>query len=762
VLWLVILATMAAGCRRTADRRGAAEPAAPEQPAANAQLELTVTPEEGDAPLAVVLRAELVGDVPDEERFRCPSLAWVLGNGEVLITRATNCRPGEIPRVFELGYTYGAAGSYDASARLLALDVEPSHSVPVLVRGATPTAAPAAALPGPTIIIATVGTPATPTGAETRVAVAPRTAGPTGAATAPPVATAVIEAPPAGTATSGPPPVATLRPTSPAAVGGTPPPGGPGPTAAATAVAQLPGRGATPPTAAAPVRPGPTVLTLASATRPPPPASSTAVPVRPAPATLAPATAALATARPATARASAIRPPVVLPVATTPVVPGTAPPVARVSPTPARLGRGLTPTFRQPPTRTATRRAAVAPIGPSPTPGGPEPIAPPATVPGGRPAATARPRTVRPPAVVPTGLRPLIPLATTPAAAPPGGPPEAPRVPPPGAPGQLVVPPVTEPPRPIPSPATAPRRGPTPTVGLPSGPAPSSKAAAARVMPADLYYLAGEPRQVWRIPASGGAPEQLTHAAAPVDTYAASSSGVLATVANGALELVLPGTAPRPLAPAGAAAPVWSADGRRLAYSADGVQVLDLATGRTTTVAPEGTPIAWSRDGQWLLLRLPDGGLVVVHLRTGARQRLPVVPAAAAGWLPDRDVIWLAGPGLRLVSIQGTMTVVALLPDDRPADHVFTRPDNRLLVIADLGDGASPYAIDLGGDRLEPKLVGPPIAGAELGGFAWAPDGRHAAVASAAGLRFIDPLTGAGVPLVSEPVAQPAWVLAAR
>jgi hypothetical protein len=545
VLALALPLLVATACDRAGEESEARATEAPDRP----RLELTVAPRTGDAPFAVHLEVRLLGATDGDPSLRCPSLAWDLGNADVLIARAGDCAAGDPPRIFEVDYTYRSAGAFYASARVLASDVEASSPVQVLVRGATPTPPVVAAAPGPTIIIAT---PAT-----TRVAlVAP----------------------------------------SPAPAGGTP---RRTPRAAATAIRTT--------ASVVPAR--------VTAAMPPTPGGSMTAPSSP------------------------------LPTGAMPAATG--------------------------PTTTGAMPAATAPL---PT--------------GAIPAATPEP-TVRPPAT---------------------------RVPP--------------------------------------------AAAASRVLPADLYYLDGA-GMLWRLPASGGAPRPVDGVEAPVYTFQVSATGSVAYTRGGALRLVAAGLASRELAAAPASDPVWSRDGRRLAYAMDGVRVYDVSRDDTALVTGAGTPLAWSPDGDRLLIRDADGQALAVDLASGTRVALPIGVVSEAGWLPDRDVAWLAGPGLRLVSFDGPLTVLTAIDPGVAVGDGFVRPDLRLLALRQEGASSRAVGVDLTATSVAADPIGPVL---DLGGadFAWAPDGRTAAVAGPGGLDVVDVTTGARVPLVTDPARRPQWVLTGR
>lgn len=306
-------------------------------------------------------------------------------------------------------------------------------------------------------------------------------------------------------------------------------------------------------------------------------------------------------------------------------------------------------------------------------------------------------------------------------------------------------------------------RPPTPAAGGATAPtAPGAGAVARRVLPADLYYLAGEPRQIWRLPVTGERPTRLTDVPRAVDAFAVSQTGAVAFTSGGGLYLLAPETgAVTPLDPMGDA-PVWSRGGYQLAYAADGLQVYDVVRRQLFTVARDGVPLAWSRDGARLLARRADGGLALIAVATQSAVDLPVFGVTAAGWLPDRDVAWLVdGQGLALLSAGAalmTNRVAGLPPEPALGDDVMVRPDGRLLVAARSPAGLTVFGVDLAAGSLSAVPSGPatPLPDAD---FDWAPDGRHAALAGPEGVALFDPLAGAQVPIVAGPARQPRWVL---
>lgn len=625
------------------------------------RLELSAVPEQGEAPLTVRFEARLVGEVADPELFACPTLAWTLDGregGQVVIAQAEDCQPGKLPREFRLSHTYDSARSYEATVRMIARPVPPSNLVQILVRGATPTAAPAVAFPGPTIVIAT---PAAPTQVAQAPTAMPSAEAPTRAvpsASPEPRERPAGASPSAATETFAPPAPTQIaaRPTG-MLITVVPSPGAAGPAGFPT-TPETPGPGA-----------GAQAGGLGTVA---PRATGTGTGPAGAPAGQEPA--------PATAPPSA----------------GTGTAAAILPPTAPSEG-GAIPT-RPPAPRTAT-----------PPPGRPQEAAPPPS-----PSAPSAP-----------GVRPGVPTR-------PGGRPTAP------------------------VPATLPpARAPESVPGAASLPAPAA------VLPGDLYYLAGDPGRVWRLPASGESPTALTEAKHPVDGFAVSPLGAVAFLSDGALYLQLPDTGSATRIDGGATAPAWSRNGRRLAYLGDGLQVYDLVERRRQRLAPAGEPLAWSRDGSMILARLAPDRLGVIDTRDGETQALTAAGVAEASWLPDREVAWLAGAGLRLLAVGDYLTLTPLLPAETATRAGFARPDEQLLFLAQGIGGEAAWSVNLRAPQPAASRVGPPL-GLEDADAAWAPDGRHLAAAGPAGLSLVDGLSGAAVPILASAARQPQWVLQPR
>jgi hypothetical protein len=94
--------------------------------------------------------------------------------------------------------------------------------------------------------------------------------------------------------------------------------------------------------------------------------------------------------------------------------------------------------------------------------------------------------------------------------------------------------------------------------------------------------------------------------------------------------------------------------------------------------------------------------------------------------------------------------------------EAVVRSDLHLMALADRGEGLRAFEVDLTESVPAAAVAGPVLQIEPGAGYAWAPDGRTAAVADATGLSLLDTRTAALVPIVARPARDPQWVLAAR
>lgn len=301
--------------------------------------------------------------------------------------------------------------------------------------------------------------------------------------------------------------------------------------------------------------------------------------------------------------------------------------------------------------------------------------------------------------------------------------------------------PTTAPPSPRPSPSSAPSRQ-------------------ARVLPADLYYLDAA-SSLWRLPAEGEDPIRISPTDALVEGYAVSIGGRVAYSAGGQLILlegrdarvIAEGTIGRVL--------VWSPDGLRLAYIAGALRVHDIRSGRDLATELASAPLAWSADGGQLLALGPGGQLQRIQLdtdRVEARD-LPIDGVTSAGWLPGREAVWLAGAGLRLLTLEPSLQLTEILPPEQRTEALLARSDDRLLLLSTEAGRRQPRIVDLTARQLRAEPLGPELADASLE-LVFAPGGRLAALAGPDGLALFDPVGGGRVSLLRRPVRAPSWSLA--
>ncbi len=302
-------------------------------------------------------------------------------------------------------------------------------------------------------------------------------------------------------------------------------------------------------------------------------------------------------------------------------------------------------------------------------------------------------------------------------------------------------------------------------------------AAANLKLPEDLYVLAGAPQRVWLRPAAGGPLELVAVGEPPIADLAVSAAGDVAVVdslgiallpAGGFVERLTDGATTAAAAPergaSGARDLTWSADGRYLAWRAEGVWVAERGGAGGLTSVPwtaeqvddaTGAPLAWDRGGA-LLIRSADGFLAVFDAKTATLAALPVRGAKEAGWLSSGPVAWLAGPSLRLITVEDTLQLTQLL-DDAAVRTVAEAPPGRLLALVGQENTYQAVAFDLTGASLAAGSIGDPIELGPSQSAAWAASGTVLAIAGPAGLEVWEPATGRREAVTSGPVARAAW-----
>jgi hypothetical protein len=196
---------------------------------------------------------------------------------------------------------------------------------------------------------------------------------------------------------------------------------------------------------------------------------------------------------------------------------------------------------------------------------------------------------------------------------------------------------------------------------LPTGTAPlqaTEPAAVAFSLPAPLYYL--REGQVWRLAQDGESQQQITHEAAPVDSFDVSpiDSALVYVTGNSLIHadadgenrrVLMAGPELPPVADELARlndrayiagqirTPVWSPDGERIAYVQNGLNAMVVSNGKVRVIHPndffpeEGevsdrrvidSAISWAPDGQHLLVMVYTYPLDSIYYRDVALKTL--------------------------------------------------------------------------------------------------------------------------------------------
>ncbi len=203
-----------------------------------------------------------------------------------------------------------------------------------------------------------------------------------------------------------------------------------------------------------------------------------------------------------------------------------------------------------------------------------------------------------------------------------------------------------------------------------------------QVLPAALYFLAPDSQgvnQIWRLAPDAVHFAALTAEAGPVTDYDVSTAGKLAYITQNQLVIRDPNTGERVTAADGGPddnsdafnfmkkieRPVWSPDGKTLAFGLNGINLLQIETGPAARVLPNDIkdtngflmpralyrPDKWSPDGTRLLVDVGyyEGAGKAVYLLASntvvllSKGDLGGASCCAASWSPDSQSIFSAG-----------------------------------------------------------------------------------------------------------------------
>lgn len=262
---------------------------------------------------------------------------------------------------------------------------------------------------------------------------------------------------------------------------------------------------------------------------------------------------------------------------------------------------------------------------------------------------------------------------------------------------------------------------------LPSATAIPQPTAVPDVLPHNLYFLNRDPNgvlQIFRLGRDSHSLQQITFEPLDVGAYDVSpADGRVAYITNNQMYLVDEAGAGRQLLIDGGpvddnnrwtnsvGAPVWSPDGRTLAYSHGGLSFLDVTSGTTSQVLENqidttpGFPVvkelysprAYSPDGSKLLIDIGfyEGGTYGIYLRANNAlvrfQRTEGgIVCCYVNWIPDGSGVYVSSPVMGMVESglyhadAATGNVITLLPGSLP-DGTYNfaysgqvGPDNKL------------------------------------------------------------------------------------
>jgi hypothetical protein len=168
-----------------------------------------------------------------------------------------------------------------------------------------------------------------------------------------------------------------------------------------------------------------------------------------------------------------------------------------------------------------------------------------------------------------------------------------------------------------------------------------------------------------------------------------------------------------------------------------------------------GVPLALAAGGHEVLVRDPTGRLLLAGTGSQPPQALPAIAFETAGWVPGRPLVWLAGAGLRLLTLEDPLTLTEVVGTGVRVQDVRATAQRVRFLQASAG-GLVPMVAELG-DSIALWEAGPPLDPGGLSAVAWADGGEVAAIVRHGELRLLDLGSGEERTLAPQAAFEPMW-----